>query len=285
MTGPVVQSPADGAQWQILTPDNPDTHPDGYAVVTADWSEDADRAEHYVAEGMTREVAELLVAAAARPAAEPDEPTEIAVSAGRANETGSDVGTSAAGPAGADTARVAAQHAALRLAQLATGDTVTQDDRDAIIRVVGELDSLWAGDTAQDDARTYECPDGCEDCQVTVDRLRARVAELETEAAELLAENRHLAVRWQERNARVAELEQRRDWLQGQLDLIYDAEYRRSDTLAQRITALEGAGNEVVAAAAAQLDGAGFGPRLDRATAHWEQAVRGDAPTARGETA
>lgn len=49
--------------WQILAPEGPSARRDGYAVVTADWSADADRAEYYVAEQMTREVAEMLVRA------------------------------------------------------------------------------------------------------------------------------------------------------------------------------------------------------------------------------
>lgn len=52
-----------GTPWQILAPEGPSARRDGYAVVTADWSEDADRAEYYVAEQMTREVAEMLVRA------------------------------------------------------------------------------------------------------------------------------------------------------------------------------------------------------------------------------
>lgn len=66
-----------GTPWRVVPEGRPpEWKDDGYAVVTADWSETTDRAEHYVAERMTRETAELLVAAAgsAPPPAVPDGP-------------------------------------------------------------------------------------------------------------------------------------------------------------------------------------------------------------------
>ena len=78
--------------------------------------------------------------------------------------------------------------------------------------------------------------------------------------------------------ARVAELEQRRDYLQGQLDIIHDAEYSRNDTLKRRIEKLEGAGDALVGHL--EVFGPwdnpkGVGGLIDA----WREAVRGDAPT------
>ena len=72
--------------------------------------------------------------------------------------------------------------------------------------------------------------------------------------------------------AELVETRDRRDYLRGQLDIIYDAEYSRNDTLKRRIAVLEGAGNTL----ADRLERVAlFGPAPPEVDA-WRSAAGGE---------
>lgn len=83
--------------------------------------------------------------------------------------------------------------------------------------------------------------------------------------------------------AELAETRDRRDYLQGQLDIIYDAEYSRNDALLRRIEKMGAAGDALAGEVTAMLtgpvpDSGGWWSRLAPKVDAW-RSVRGDAPT------
>lgn len=49
--------------YKVLEPDDPERYPNGHCVVRAEWTADTDRSEDYMAEGMSRQTADILVTA------------------------------------------------------------------------------------------------------------------------------------------------------------------------------------------------------------------------------
>lgn len=95
--------------------------------------------------------------------------------------------------------------------------------------------------------------------------------------ADVEGDARHLAMQVDRLRAELAETRDRRDYLQGQLDIIYDAEYSLNDTLKRRIEKMGTAGDALADAAEHVLIGY-YSARLRSAEQAW-RSVRGDAPT------
>ena len=118
----------------------------------------------------------------------------------------------------------------------------------------------------------------------------ARLEHVERELAETWVEL--VAVReergkygkgWRAAQVELAETRDRRDYLQGQLDIIYDAEYSRNDALKRRIEKMGTAGDALAGEVTAMLtgpvpDSGDWWSRLAPLVDAWRSG-RGDAPT------